>query len=91
VPVFSFGENDVFVQLLPNPEGTTIRKWQNAMKKALGFTLPIVMGRGVFNYDFGFLPLRKPIVSIGAWPAPFQHALERGIHIRRTDANVFGF
>jgi len=81
VPVFSFGENDVFVQLVPNPEGTTIRKWQNAMKKALGFTLPIVMGRGVFNYDFGFLPLRKRIVSVGAWPAACHGARERGIHI----------
>ena len=65
MPVFSFGENDVFDQLMPNPEGTRLRSLQNRFKKMMGFSLPFFAGRGIFNYDYGFLPKRKRIVSVG--------------------------
>ena len=38
---------------------------QERLKKFMGFSLPFVVGRGIFNYDSGFLPMRKPIVSVG--------------------------
>ena len=68
MPVFSFGENDVFDQLMPNPEGTRLRSLQNRFKKMMGFSLPFFAGRGIFNYDYGFLPKRKRIVSVGMRP-----------------------
>jgi len=29
----------------------------------MGFALPLVKGRGIFNYQFGLLPQRRPIIS----------------------------
>jgi 2-acylglycerol O-acyltransferase 2 len=81
VPVLSFGENDLFDQLMPNPEGTALRTWQNRLKKALGFSLPMFAGRGIFNYDYGFLPRRKRVVTVGA-PSHAQIHTERDIHTR---------
>ncbi|XP_003375651.1 2-acylglycerol O-acyltransferase 1 [Trichinella spiralis] len=60
VPVFSFGENDLYFQW-PNPEGSWVRQWQRFSKKILGWSTPLICGRGLFNYTFGLLPYRRPI------------------------------
>ena len=44
VPVFGFGENDMYEQL-PNPEGSRTRRLQQWMEKYLTFTLPLFHGR----------------------------------------------
>jgi 2-acylglycerol O-acyltransferase 2 len=67
VPVFSFGEVDIYRQV-PNAEGSPLRRFQNKLQKTLGFAVPLVIGRGVFSYGFGLLPQRKPIVSIVGVP-----------------------
>lgn len=71
VPVYGFGENNVYDVYYTN--GTKIsnredgyirqvlKKCQLWLKRKAGFTLPIVVSRGLFNYDFGFLPFRRPI------------------------------
>ena len=69
VPVFSFGENDIFEQV-PNPRGSRLRNIQNKIQKTLGFSTPLFNGRGIFNYDFGILPKRKPINTIVGRPHP---------------------
>ncbi|KAG0679207.1 diacylglycerol O-acyltransferase 1 [Pichia californica] len=38
-----------------------ILKFQLYLKNNFGWTLPIVISRGLFNYDFGIIPYRKPI------------------------------
>lgn len=63
VPVFSFGENDIFNQL-QNPDGSFIRNLQNRLTKFLGFSPPIFYGRGIFQYNMGYLPYRKQIVTV---------------------------
>ncbi|KAF1763020.1 hypothetical protein GCK72_011285 [Caenorhabditis remanei] len=63
VPVYSFGENDVFEQAA-NPPGSRLRKWQDTLRKSMGMSLPIVKGRGYLQYSFGFLPLRRPINTV---------------------------
>jgi 2-acylglycerol O-acyltransferase 2 len=60
VPVFSFGENDIYDQVA-NPRGSSLRAWQSKLQKKLGFAVPLIKGRGIFNYSFGLLPQRKPI------------------------------
>jgi 2-acylglycerol O-acyltransferase 2 len=66
VPVFAFGENDVYDQL-ENSRGTALRKIQDRLQKKMGFALPFIRGRGIFNYRFGLLPHRRPInVMVGA-------------------------
>ncbi|KRX22423.1 Ras-related protein Rab-28, partial [Trichinella nelsoni] len=67
VPVFSFGENDLYFQW-PNPEGSWVRQWQRFSKKILGWSTPLICGRGLFNYTFGLLPYRRPIHTVVGSP-----------------------
>mmetsp|Transcript_13331 Transcript_13331/g.21866 ORF Transcript_13331/g.21866 Transcript_13331/m.21866 type:complete len:332 (+) Transcript_13331:80-1075(+) len=67
VPVFSFGETDLWDQL-PNPEGSRLRKFQDLFKRLFGFSPPLLKGRGIFNYDYGLLPYRKPIRTVVGKP-----------------------
>lgn len=38
-----------------------VYKFQMSLKNKFGWTVPIVMSRGIFNYDYGILPYRKSI------------------------------
>jgi 2-acylglycerol O-acyltransferase 2 len=67
VPVFSFGENDLWDQL-PNPEGSKIRKFQDIFRKYTTMSPPALFGRGIFTYNFGFLPYRRSIISVVGKP-----------------------
>lgn len=60
VPVLAFGENDLYDQFLPD-EHPKIHRFQLMVKKLLGFTIPLFHARGVFNYDVGLMPYRRPI------------------------------
>eukprot|EP01125_Pyxidicula_operculata_P000571 TRINITY_DN10579_c0_g1_i1.p1 TRINITY_DN10579_c0_g1~~TRINITY_DN10579_c0_g1_i1.p1 ORF type:complete len:336 (+),score=26.67 TRINITY_DN10579_c0_g1_i1:24-1031(+) len=60
VPVFAFGETDLWDQV-PNPPGSWIRSIQDFMKHFITFTVPLIHGRGIFQYGFGLLPQRRPI------------------------------
>jgi 2-acylglycerol O-acyltransferase 2 len=60
VPVLGFGENDIYQQLSKD-EHPWLHKGQLLAKKFLGFTLPIFHARGIFNYDVGMMPYRRPI------------------------------
>ncbi|CAF2100445.1 unnamed protein product [Rotaria magnacalcarata] len=62
VPVFSFGENDLFKQIA-NPHGSKLRSLQMILQKWMGYALPLFYGRGIFQYKFGLLPNRHPIDS----------------------------
>ena len=44
VPVFSFGENDLYDQM-PNPRGSRLRRIQTAIRKRLGYSTPFLRGR----------------------------------------------
>jgi hypothetical protein len=48
-----------------------IRKMQLAAKKTLGFTIPLIHARGVFNYDVGLMPYRHEINTVGMLGASF--------------------
>ncbi|RYG41472.1 hypothetical protein EON68_03050, partial [archaeon] len=60
VPVYHFGENDLYGQF-NNP---VLRKMQDLAIKVLGFTIPVIRGRGMFQYDWGFLPRRLPLHTV---------------------------
>jgi len=60
VPVLAFGENDLYDQF--NSEShPKIHKFQLLVKKVLGFTVPLFHARGIFNYDVGLMPYRRPV------------------------------
>ncbi|KAK9461124.1 diacylglycerol acyltransferase-domain-containing protein [Lipomyces oligophaga] len=67
VPILSFGENDVYEQIRGN-ETSKLWKIQNFIKKITGFTLPLLHARGVFNYDWGLMPYRRPITLVVGKP-----------------------
>ncbi|XP_047194916.1 2-acylglycerol O-acyltransferase 2-A isoform X4 [Hippoglossus stenolepis] len=63
VPVFSFGENELFDQI-KNPSGSNLRMLQNQLQSIMGFAVPLFHARGVFQYSLGLMPYRK---SIHTW------------------------
>lgn len=64
MPVFSFGENELFNQV-SNPQGSIIRRLQERLQRVMGLALPLFHARGVFQYNFGLLPFRRPIYTVG--------------------------
>lgn len=71
VPILAFGENDLYDQFNPNSH-PTIHKFQLLVKKFLGFTIPLFHARGVFNYDVGLLPYRRPLNIVVGSPIRVQ-------------------
>ncbi|XP_068926973.1 2-acylglycerol O-acyltransferase 2-like isoform X2 [Petaurus breviceps papuanus] len=64
VPIFSFGENEIFEQL-DNPQGSWLRSIQDRLQKVMGFPLPLFHGQGIFQNRFGLLPYRRSITTVG--------------------------
>lgn len=75
VPVFSFGENELFKQVA-NPKGSWLRNVQEKLQKIMGFALPLFHARGVFQYSFGLIPFRQPIHTVGKFLVPFLMLLQ---------------
>ncbi|XP_055521244.1 2-acylglycerol O-acyltransferase 2-A [Leucoraja erinacea] len=71
VPVFSFGENELFDQV-ENPPGSALRYAQDKLQKVMGLSFPLFHARGVFQYSFGLLPYRKPIYTVVGKPIPVE-------------------
>ncbi|XP_057606880.1 2-acylglycerol O-acyltransferase 3 [Hippopotamus amphibius kiboko] len=70
VPVYSFGENDVFRVKAFGPDS-----WQHlcqvTFKKLLGFAPCIFWGRGLFSANsWGLVPFARPITTVGECPPP---------------------
>lgn len=66
VPVFSFGETDIYDQV-DNPEGSLLRRFQEYFKKKTGVVPIVPIGRGYLQYSFGIVPNRKPINIISKY------------------------
>ncbi|XP_039225621.1 2-acylglycerol O-acyltransferase 2-A-like [Crotalus tigris] len=91
VPVFSFGENELYDQV-ENPKGSWVRWAQDCLQKIMGFSLPLFYARGIFQYTFGFVPYRKPIfivvgkpIQVGKKHNPSQDEVDE-LHKRYLEA-----
>ncbi|XP_032878008.1 2-acylglycerol O-acyltransferase 2 [Amblyraja radiata] len=73
VPVFSFGENEVFDQV-NNPKGSFLRRLQERLQALMGISLPLFHARGVFQYSFGLIPYRKSIHTIVGKPIEVERS-----------------
>jgi len=71
VPMYNFGENTTYHQV-ENQRGTKLRNFQSKFKEYCGFSPPLFMGRGIFNYSFGLLPYRTPIHTVVGKPIPVK-------------------
>lgn len=60
VPIFSFGELDLYDQPA-NPPGSKLRRWQDFVKAVTGIAPTKFIGRGFFQYSYGMIPRRKTL------------------------------
>lgn len=70
VPVLSFGENELYEQVVPEAD-SMVGRIQMLVKRVAGFTVPVFWGRGVFNYDVGLMPYRREVNTVvgrPVWP-----------------------
>jgi 2-acylglycerol O-acyltransferase 2 len=73
VPVFGFGENELYEQVCQPT--SRLRIIQNRLIHLFGFTLPLFNGRGMFNYERGVLPRRRPIHVVIGCPIRTERVL----------------
>ncbi|XP_068919228.1 2-acylglycerol O-acyltransferase 3 [Petaurus breviceps papuanus] len=71
VPVYSFGENEIFTQASFG-RGSWQRTLQEAFKKLVGFAPCIFWGCGLF-LPWGLLPFPVPITTVVGHPIPVPH------------------
>ncbi|KAG6453596.1 2-acylglycerol O-acyltransferase 1 isoform X2 [Manduca sexta] len=75
VPVFSFGETDVF-RPIDNPENGILRRIQEKVRVWTGISPMFPLGRGVFQYSFGVVPIRTPVTTVVGEPMEVKKNLE---------------
>jgi len=81
VPVFADDPGtDLYEQVVPSADGW-IYRMQIALKKTLGFTVPLIHARGVFNYDVGVLPYRHEINTVGMFWVPFASRRQKPLTV----------
>ncbi|KAK3330409.1 diacylglycerol acyltransferase-domain-containing protein [Apodospora peruviana] len=73
VPVLAFGENDLYDQVNPETH-PRLRQVQMYVLRTLKFTLPFLHGRGIFNYDVGLMPYRRPLNIVVGKPIKVTQA-----------------
>ncbi|KAL8784519.1 MAG: hypothetical protein Q9213_003923 [Squamulea squamosa] len=73
VPVLAFGENELYEQVTSDSH-PLVHKFQLMVKKFMGFTIPLFHARGVFNYDVGLMPYRKPLNVVVGHPVKVVQA-----------------
>ncbi|KAK3298998.1 diacylglycerol acyltransferase-domain-containing protein [Chaetomium fimeti] len=71
VPVLAFGENDLYDQLSARHH-PLLHRLQMWVLRTLKFTLPFLHGRGIFNYDVGLMPYRRPLNIVVGRPIPVR-------------------
>ncbi|OWB85870.1 hypothetical protein B5S33_g4545 [[Candida] boidinii] len=100
VPVYGFGETSVYDVYDTNDIDDSSTKSENYfkacmkwlqlwMKKNIGFTIPLFLARGVFNYDFGLLPFRRPINVVVGKPIPIYRFANKE-KSKENDPESFG-
>ncbi|XP_076147226.1 diacylglycerol O-acyltransferase 2-like [Alosa pseudoharengus] len=68
VPVFSFGENETYQQVM-FADGSVCRRVQKRLQKALGFALCLIRGCRLLSADpWGLMPFPKAITSVVGEP-----------------------
>ncbi|KAG8522817.1 2-acylglycerol O-acyltransferase 2, partial [Galemys pyrenaicus] len=96
VPVYSFGENNVYDQV-DNAPGSWLRWIQNRLQKVMSISLPLFHGRGIFQYSFGLIPHRRPIntvvgkpIEVEKTPNPSQEQVDQlHQHYMKELCNLF--
>jgi 2-acylglycerol O-acyltransferase 2 len=78
VPVLAFGETDLYDQL-SGQRHPLLHRAQMWVLRTLKFTLPFLHGRGIFNYDVGLMPYRRPLNIVVGRPIQVRQVREAEI------------
>jgi len=62
IPVYTFGENELFQQVWPNPPKSMLRNMQDRLKKVLGYSLPIVMPGNIMAHQELHTVVGRPLL-----------------------------
>ena len=62
IPVYTFGENELFQQVWPNPPESMLRNMQDRLKKVLGYSLPIVMPGNIMAHQELHTVVGRPLL-----------------------------
>ncbi|PYI13196.1 diacylglycerol acyltransferase family protein [Aspergillus violaceofuscus CBS 115571] len=76
VPILAFGENDLYEQVR-SEDHPIIHKFQMLVKRVMGFTIPLFHARGIFNYDVGLMPYRRPLNIVVGRPIRVTQQTDR--------------
>ncbi|OQV14215.1 2-acylglycerol O-acyltransferase 2-A [Hypsibius exemplaris] len=68
VPSYTFGENELFRQAFDNKPGSRLRRFQRFFQSRVGYAPICVTGRGFFQYSFGIVPHRVPLITVVGKP-----------------------
>ncbi|KAJ1075163.1 hypothetical protein K5549_006525 [Capra hircus] len=71
MPIFSFGENDIFDQVENSP-GSWLRWFQDRLHKSTRGSIPLFYSCGVFQFSFGLMPCHRPITTVVEKPTEVQ-------------------
>ncbi|KAK3354182.1 diacylglycerol acyltransferase-domain-containing protein [Neurospora tetraspora] len=84
VPVLAFGENDLYDQVSPKSH-PNLHRLQMFVLRTLKFTLPFLHGRGIFNYDVGLMPYRRPLNIVVGKPIRVTQRAESDLKTSEID------
>ncbi|KAK4189731.1 putative diacylglycerol O-acyltransferase 2A [Podospora australis] len=84
VPVLAFGENDLYDQVSPKSH-PNLHKLQMWVLRTAKFTMPFLHGRGIFNYDVGLMPYRRPLNIVVGRPIKVMQRAEGDIEAAEVD------
>ena len=65
VPVYTFGETELYRPIVATSFVTRLLR---RMQKIMGIGMPLVCGRGIFNYVIGMLPRRVELTTVFGQP-----------------------
>jgi hypothetical protein len=91
VPVFSFGENDIYQQM-PNEKGTLVYEFQKRFQSIFGFTLPLFHGRGILNCaHIVFVPFALITMLTMFRRQPWSNALSEANSLRQYVTSILPY
>lgn len=79
VPIYSFGENELYEQVMPNRPGSMIRNIQENMLRHIGYSMPYFLGAGSqpvpgsgSGVPLNPVPRRHPVITVVGDPIPCE-------------------
>ncbi|KAJ8946389.1 hypothetical protein NQ318_011795 [Aromia moschata] len=81
VPVYSFGETDLYDQL----DWPFLRRFQEKLRKWIPISPIVPIGRGIFQDSFGIIPRNRPVTTVECSSLDNTAPQKKNVKIQRVD------